>query len=214
LTVCERAQKYIFYAQMLVAVLFPCVKVFIMSLVCLPAPGPALLLATAFLGFTTVFAEPMSEPLLVEAEEFASPALVRIDESASGGAYVSRMNADGDAVGRMLKFPLRHEMGKVRIWARGRLFKGALELRSNEAELEQNHERTITPEMRRTSTRLKMEIEGDSDTWVWIDLGVHDLTDSAAIVPWAHEDPGAVPESGLDCMILSTDLDFDPTAQE
>jgi hypothetical protein len=206
----KRAQKCISYAQMLVAVVVPPIKVYVMTFACFPARCPALLMAAVILGSATVFAE----PLRLEAEEFAPPALVRIDETASGGAYVSRVNADGDAVGRMLKFPLLDEMEEVRIWARGRLFKGALELRSQEAELEQNYERTITPEMRRSSPRLKMEFGGDSDTWVWIDLGVHDLTGTAAIVPWAHEDPGAVPESGLDCMILSTDLDFDPTAQE
>lgn len=181
-----------------------------MSTGCFSSPISALLLASALLGSTTVFAE----PLRLEAEEYASTALVRLDETASDGAYVSRVNPQGDPVARLLKFSVPEGLGEVRIWLRGRLLKGVLEIRSNEVEEEIRTSRSIASETRRESPRIRFDFGGDPDTWEWIDLGVHDVSDSAAIVPWAHEDPGTVPESGIDCIILSADLDFDPAAEE
>jgi len=172
-----------------------------------PFTVPALLLASALCG-----AGASAEPERLEAEEFASPKLVQSDEAASGGAYVTRVNAQGEPVGRMVKFPVSAGLGEIRVWARGRRFKGALELRSMEAESEQRQAGTIARETRRDSPRIKMEFGGVSDDWIWIDLGVHDLSGIAAIVPWAHEDAEAGPQSGLDCIILAADPQFDPTA--
>lgn len=168
--------------------------------------------AALLLAIALCWSQARAEPDRLEAEEFASPKLVRTDETASGGAYVTRVNAKGEPVGRMVKFPVSAGLGEMRLWARGRRFNGVIELRSMEAESENRQSGTMARETRRESPRLKMEFGGDSDDWIWVDLGVHDLSGVAVIVPWAHEDPEAGPQSGLDCIILSADPQFDPTA--
>lgn len=146
----------------------------------------------------------------IECEDFAGRNYQLPDSGASGEMYASRASKSGSiltATNALFKYPVPDGLGEAAVWIRVRNFEGTIELRDRKV----GEEAVAGEKIVSWKLSKRINVADTAGKWNWVNLGSHDLSSIEFIVPYISR---SCPEdAGLDCIILTSDLTFEPKSQ-